>query len=69
MMKEGERIVNFNLRDMATTWAGFYPQHPTEHILEYDIEDCIHIRTCIGGKGMTASAGYTEASLKKILGI
>lgn len=69
MLKEGERIVNFNLRDMATTWAGFYPQHPTEHILEYDIEDCIHIRTCIGGKGMTASAGYTEASLKKILGI
>ncbi|AOM76264.1 TIGR03364 family FAD-dependent oxidoreductase [Pedobacter steynii] len=67
MLKEGERIVNFNLRDMGTTWAGFYPQHPTERILEYDIDNCIHIRTCIGGKGMTASAGYTEASMKKIL--
>lgn len=69
MLKEGERIVNFNLRDMGATWAGYYPQHPTERILEYNIEDCIHIRTCIGGKGMTASAGYTEASMKGILGI
>ena len=37
-------------------------------ILELDISDRIHVRTGIGGKGMTASAGYAEASIAKIFG-
>lgn len=66
MLKEAERIVDFDVRKLQTTWAGFYPQHPTKHIVEYDLDQRIHIRTAIGGKGMTASAGYAAASIKKI---
>lgn len=69
MLAEAERIVDLDVRKLASTWAGFYPQHPDKHILEYDFEDCIHIRTCIGGKGMTAGAGYSENSLHKIFKI
>jgi FAD dependent oxidoreductase TIGR03364 len=68
MIAEASRIVNFDVRQIATTWAGFYPQHPEKHILEYDIDNRIHIRTCIGGKGMTASAGYAEQSIKQLFG-
>lgn len=69
MLAEAERIVNLDVRKMATTWAGYYPQHPDKHILEYDFDNCIHIRTCIGGKGMTAGAGYSEDSLHKIFNV
>nr|WP_199076622.1 TIGR03364 family FAD-dependent oxidoreductase [Pedobacter sp. ASV19] len=68
MLKEAERITDFNVRDLQSTWAGFYPQHPTHHIVEYDLDNRVHIRTAIGGKGMTASAGYAEQSIRKILG-
>jgi FAD dependent oxidoreductase TIGR03364 len=68
MLKEAERIADFNVRGLQSTWAGFYPQHPTHHIVEYDLDNRIHIRTAIGGKGMTASAGYAEQSIRKILG-
>jgi len=68
MLSEAQRIVNFDVRKIASTWVGFYPQHNSKHIVEYDIQDRIHIRTAIGGKGMTSSAGYAEASIKKIYG-
>lgn len=64
MLREAERIVDFEVRRIARTWAGFYAQHPDD-IFEHDIEDCIHIRTAIGGKGMTTSAGYAEATLSQ----
>lgn len=66
MLTAAQEIVSFDVRKIASTWAGFYPQHNSKHIVEYDIEDRIHIRTAIGGKGMTSSAGYAEASIKKI---
>ncbi len=69
MLAEAERIVDLNIRNIANTWAGYYPQHPDKHILEYDFDNCIHIRTCIGGKGMTAGAGYSEDSLHQIFGL
>ncbi|MGJ1364186.1 TIGR03364 family FAD-dependent oxidoreductase [Sphingobacterium spiritivorum] len=65
MLNEAERIVDFDVRQLATSWAGFYAQH-ADGILEYNIDERIHIRTCIGGKGMTASAGYAEASIADI---
>lgn len=68
MLKEAERIVDFDVRKLESTWAGFYPQHPTKHIVEYDLDNLIHIRTAIGGKGMTASAGYAAKSINKIFG-
>jgi FAD dependent oxidoreductase TIGR03364 len=66
MLTEAERIVQFNVRNIATSWAGFYAQHPEKDIVEIDLEDKIHIRTAIGGKGMTSSAGYAEKSIQKI---
>jgi FAD dependent oxidoreductase TIGR03364 len=66
MLKEAARIVDFDVRKLQSTWAGFYPQHPNKHIVTYDINDRIHIRTAIGGKGMTASAGYAAESINKI---
>ncbi|MFN8355595.1 MAG: TIGR03364 family FAD-dependent oxidoreductase [Spirosomataceae bacterium] len=68
MLQEAERIVNFDVRRLATAWAGFYPQHPDKDIVEIDLDDRIHIRTAIGGKGMTSSAGYAEKSIQQIWG-
>lgn len=67
MLQEAQRIVNFDVNKIATTWSGFYPQHSEKGIVEIDIEDRIHIRTAIGGKGMTTSAGYSEQSIKKLI--
>jgi len=66
MLQEAARIVSFDVNNIATAWAGFYPQHDEKHIFEYDIDDHIHICTGIGGKGMTAGAGYAEQNIKKI---
>ncbi|MFM7852919.1 MAG: TIGR03364 family FAD-dependent oxidoreductase [Flammeovirgaceae bacterium] len=66
MLAEAQRIVAFDVLQIAQTWSGFYPQHPQKDIVEIDIEENIHIRTAIGGKGMTSGAGYAEASLNKI---
>jgi FAD dependent oxidoreductase TIGR03364 len=67
MLKEASRIVDFDIRSLTETWAGFYPQHPTQDIVEKDITDRIHIRTAIGGKGMTSSAGYAEQSIEHLI--
>jgi FAD dependent oxidoreductase TIGR03364 len=67
MLKEAERIVNFPIRQIARTWAGFYAQHPDE-IFEFNISPNIHVFTGIGGKGMTTSAGYAEQNIQKLFG-
>lgn len=66
MLTEAQRIVNFDVRQIQHYWAGFYPQHPEKHVVAEDIDGCIHIRTAIGGKGMTASAGYALDSINKL---
>lgn len=59
MFREAERIVQFPVRNLIECWSGYYPQH-ADGIFEHDVDDLIHIRTAIGGKGMTASGGYAE---------
>lgn len=66
MIREAQKIVQFDVSKIASTWAGFYPQHNSKPIVAYDIDNRIHIRTAIGGKGMTSSAGYAESSIKEI---
>lgn len=66
MLSEAQRIVTFDVRAIASSWAGFYSQHTDKDILELDIENKIHIRTAIGGKGMTSGAGYAEKSIQKL---
>ncbi len=67
MLKEAARIINMENFQVANTWAGYYSQHPEKDIVEIDIENKIHIRTAIGGKGMTSSAGYAQKSIERIL--
>lgn len=67
MLNEANRILPVDHTMIASSWAGFYAQHENE-ILELDISDRIHVRTGIGGKGMTASARYAEDSIAKIFG-
>lgn len=64
MLAEAERIVDFRVRDLRTTWAGFYAQHKDD-IFEHDLAENLHIVTGIGGKGMTSSLGYAEANIIK----
>lgn len=66
MLAEAERIVDFDVRKVAVKWAGYYPQH-NDNIVEIAASENIFIRTAIGGKGMTAGIGYTEASLNALL--
>ena len=66
MLAEARRIVTFPLT-IQKTWAGFYSQTPAE-IFEHRIDDSIRIITGIGGKGMSSSAGYAEATIKNWLG-
>ena len=65
VLQEAERIVNFSVRNIARTWAGRYAQH-SDDIFEYNVSSNIHIRTGIGGKGMTSSAGYAEAAIREL---
>ena len=65
MRSEAQRILDIKPEKYAQTWAGFYAQHP-DGIFELDISNNISIRTGIGGKGMTTSAGYTEEKIKQL---
>ncbi|ATL49948.1 TIGR03364 family FAD-dependent oxidoreductase [Chitinophaga caeni] len=65
MLMEAARIVDFDVKQIAQTWAGYYPQHK-DNIFHADLGQRIHIRTAIGGKGMTASIGFTAKSTAEI---
>jgi FAD dependent oxidoreductase TIGR03364 len=66
MFSEASRIVSFDVRQISESWAGFYPQHPDKAVVEYDLEGRVHVRTAIGGKGMTSGPGYAEKSIRRI---
>ena len=65
----GATVLRLSSTKSADDLVASVLQHPEKHILEYDLDDRIHIRTCIGGKGMTASAGYAKDSIKQIFDI
>lgn len=67
MWQEASRIVDMKDWKLAASWIGYYSQHPDKDIVEIDIENKIHIRTAIGGKGMTSSAGYAQKSISQLL--
>jgi len=69
ILQEAERIVSFDVNRLSKSWAGFYPQHSEKNIVEIDVTPRIHIRTGIGGKGMTAGIGYTEASIRRLFDV
>ena len=65
MKVEAKRIIDISTESYSQSWAGYYAQHP-KGIFEYTISENISIRTGIGGKGMTTSAGYSEEKIKQL---
>lgn len=65
---EGRKIMNLEHWDVDATWLGHYPQCKTQDIFQMTIDRNIHIVTGIGGKGMTASAGFSYFNLQNLLG-
>ncbi|WP_154856888.1 TIGR03364 family FAD-dependent oxidoreductase [Cyclobacterium xiamenense] len=68
ILQEAGRIVELDLRHMASTWAGYYYLSEKAAIVEEAVSEDIHIRTGLGGKGMTTGIGYALASLQDIMG-
>ncbi|WP_020533818.1 TIGR03364 family FAD-dependent oxidoreductase [Flexithrix dorotheae] len=66
---EGKKIFELESWEIDTQWAGYYTQCKTKDILQKTIDKNIHIVTGIGGKGMTASAGFAYENIKKIFAI
>ena len=67
IINETNQILNVPNLEIKEYWSGFYAQMKGgEEIFEHDIEDKIHIITGIGGKGMTASAGYAKERIEKL---
>ncbi|WP_440134358.1 TIGR03364 family FAD-dependent oxidoreductase [Chitinophaga sancti] len=69
ILEEASHIINIGSRQIASCWNGFYAQHNENNIFEKDVSPQIHIRTGIGGKGMTAGAGYAKESVDLLYGI
>lgn len=65
MIDEAAKIMDLPDWEMDQYWCGFYMQHKELEIFEQTIDERIHIATGIGGKGMTTSAGYALAHLKR----
>lgn len=68
ILEEASHIIQIRGRQIATCWSGYYVQHNEKNIFEYDVSPHIHIRTGIGGKGMTAGAGYAKESVDALYG-
>lgn len=66
MIAEAKDIIDLPDWSMNQYWCGFYMQHNGLEIFEKTIDHRIHIATGIGGKGMTTSAGYAAAHLKRL---
>lgn len=68
ILEEASHIINIKGRQIAACWNGYYAQHNENNIFEHDLTPQIHIRTGIGGKGMTAGAGYAKESVDLLYG-
>ncbi|WP_430404724.1 TIGR03364 family FAD-dependent oxidoreductase [Fluviicola sp.] len=67
IINEAKEIINVPNLQIAATWSGFYAQMKGHgEIFEHTIGSSIHIVTGIGGKGMTASAGYANEHVQKL---
>lgn len=68
MIAEAKKIFDLEDWQIQKAWFGMYSQCKTSDIFQHTIDDHIHIVTGIGGKGMTGSAGFSEANLTSIIG-
>jgi FAD dependent oxidoreductase TIGR03364 len=66
MLSEAKKILNIDHFEMQHSWSGFYGQCTDKPIFINHISDDIIVVAGIGGKGMTASLGYTQDFLSKL---
>lgn len=70
LLDEAKKIVDLPSWEIRDYWNGFYAQMKGgEEIYERSVSDRIHISTAIGGKGMTACAGYAKERIDKIFAL
>jgi FAD dependent oxidoreductase TIGR03364 len=70
ILEEAKKIANLPDWDMVHYWNGFYAQMKgKEEIFEHSPSANVHIFTAIGGKGMTASAGYAKEQVARIFSL
>lgn len=70
ILEEAKKIIDLPSWEIKDYWNGVYAQMKGgEEIYENSISDRIHISTAIGGKGMTASAGYSKERIEKIFAL
>jgi len=66
VITEAKKILNIEHFELRNAWAGLYSQCTDKPIFVENISDDITVVTGIGGKGMTASLGYTQEFLNKL---
>jgi FAD dependent oxidoreductase TIGR03364 len=64
ILDESKKILNLPNWDIQHYWNGYYSQMKgNEEIFVHQISNNIKVVTAIGGKGMTASAGFSKESI------
>ena len=66
IIQEAKKIFDLPTYEIQNRWYGLYSQCKTSDIYQNTIDEHIHIITGIGGKGMTASAGFAKENINKI---
>ncbi|MHC5202944.1 TIGR03364 family FAD-dependent oxidoreductase [Myroides sp. LJL119] len=66
MIDQAKKIFDLPSYEIARSWYGIYSQCKTRDIFEHTVGENIHIVTGIGGKGMTASAGFAKHNINQI---
>ena len=66
MLQEAKRISKFDRWEPEYTWSGYYSQCKNDDLFEANPEPGVSIITGIGGKGMTTTAGLTEARIRSM---
>ncbi len=66
ILAEARRILNLPSWELARRWYGVYSQRPSGDLYCKEVEPNVHIVTAIGGKGMTASAGFARHHLARL---
>lgn len=70
ILDEAKKILNLPSWELASTWNGYYAQMKgNEEIFEHSPSQNVYISTAIGGKGMTASAGYAREQVAKMFAV
>jgi FAD dependent oxidoreductase TIGR03364 len=68
MIEEAKRIFDLPTWQLASSWNGYYAQGKINDVFKKEMTQHIHVVTAIGGKGITASAGLAEETIREIFG-